>query len=145
MKMFKKILAGVVSGAAVASALAAPTLATITDSPTKKHKSGKMYLPNGKLYTSYTAEIIASTIQASATLSSGRNLTLYAMIIAEGRVNGNVTFANHEEDAVSGTSVRVQVSNYFYVSGQGEKPGIITRAVGRYNINSDINFELEIK
>ena len=84
MKMFKRILAGVVSGAVIASALAAPTAALSDTTMSHVRKGGKLTLPNGKIYCTYSTDTAASAKEASATSSSSRALNMSAEIQADG-------------------------------------------------------------
>ena len=88
MKMFKRILAGVVFGAVVASALAVPMAALSDTTMSHVRKGGTLYLPNGKFYCSYSTDTAAFTKEASATATSGRALTMSAQIEAFGYYSG---------------------------------------------------------
>ena len=140
MKMFKKILAGVVSGAVVASALAAPMAALSDTTMSHVRKGGKMTLPNGKIYCTYSTDTAASSKEASATASSSRALTMSVTINTYGWINGKPVDGNKKGDAISGTSVSVSVDNKINETTTCS----IYRAIGTYNIGSAESFWVSV-
>lgn len=128
MKIFKKILAGVVSAAVIVSALAVPT-AALTDSMTHKKESGTLPMPNGMNFK-YSTDTAASHTEASARVACSRNATLWAKIEAHGHV-GYLSGINSKADMISGKSLSVSVNSTFE---EGE--GKIDYAIGEYDIVS---------
>ena len=140
MKIFKKILAGVVSAAVIVSALAVPTAAAITDAPQTKNENGTFTL-GGKTY-SYGGDLVASTTYARASVSSGRNMTLLVRVTATSIKYKGDTLTNTEVDAGPSTGFTVDVNNVFDV-GSMTITSDIKKAQGKYGIGG-ISFELEI-
>ncbi len=141
MKKIKRILAGAVSAALLVSALAIPTEATITTTPTTKSKSGTYKLGN-RTY-SYGGTLTASTTQASAAASSGHSITLGVKVAACGMDDGLV-LVNQTSDAIADTRVSIYVNNIFTNLDGKKVPCDITQAQGTYRIGAIDNFSLAI-
>ena len=141
MKVFKRILAGAVSAAVLVSVLAVPT-AALSSTMTHNKKSGKIYLPNGKLYASYTADTAASISEASATVSSSQNLTMGATLRTVAKNSAGNYVYDSKTDGISGTSVTVHLDNLFPSNGTYLKLDIVS-AIGNYNVNDD-SFDLSV-
>lgn len=141
MKIFNKILAGVVSAAVIVLALAVPTAAVLPTTPKTDSKSGRFTLGN-KSY-SYSGKLVASATQASATASSGKGLNLGVSLNAYA-ISGGITYNNNKSDAISGTQVSVSTDNTFTVSG---KPKIlnIENATAKCTISTIATLDLEVK
>lgn len=137
MKMFKKILAGVVFGAVVASALAVPMAALSDTTMSHVRKGGKMTLPNGKIYCTYSTDTAASSKEASATASSSRALTMSAEIHADGLLDAMPAPSQKNGDAIFGTHTSVSVDNKYIRSDGTIGYGRFLRAIGKYNIASN--------
>ena len=140
MKIFKKILAGVVSAAVIVSALAVP-VAALTPTTDHVRKSGKINL--GKKTITYSSDTAASTTQASATLTCQHSMVLCATIETFGEAYGILIPTSPKGDAISGTSVSVTLGNVFVVENVTMSRNI-TSAVGTYTIG-DINYSSTVK
>ena len=134
MKIFKKILAGVVSAAVIVSALAVPT-AALSSTMTHKYDSGTLTASNGKVYCSYSTDTGASETQAIATASSTRVLTWHVTIYSKGHIAGGPMAYKSNEDAISGTSISVSVNNIVQYEGK-ERAMTIIGADGSYRLNA---------
>ena len=142
MKIFKKILAGVVSAAVIVSALAVPTAAAITAVPQTKNESGTFKVGN-RTY-SYGGDLVASTTNARATMSSGHSMPLYVSLEAYGFYLGTFTEPNSKSDVLSGTSVTVTADNHFIGIDGTNQIVDIAYAYGKYKIGKIDSFTLSI-
>lgn len=142
MKKLKKILAAVVSAALLVSALAIPTEATITTTPTTKSKSGT-YKVGNRTY-SYGGTLTASTTQVKAAASSGSNLTLRVEVKAYGSYLGEFTLPNSNSDAIAGKSVSALVNNRLICKDGVSRTCDISYAYGQYTIGAIDSFLLSM-
>lgn len=140
MKVFKKILAGTVSAAVLVSALSVPT-AAMTAATQTKTKSGKFTVGN-KTY-SYGGDLRASYTQATASVSSGRNMNLLVRVTAN-TIRGDLVFKNEATEAILDTSASVSVGNTFDNNGT-KFTANISEAIGIYGIGTIDHFDLKIE
>ncbi|MBD5080438.1 MAG: hypothetical protein HDT44_01580 [Ruminococcaceae bacterium] len=134
MKIFKKILAGVVSAAVIASALAVPT-AALTTTPKTESKSGQIVA--GKKTIRYGGDLTATTTYARASASSSMNTNLSVKVTAYAKKSGTSVNPNIAQDVILDKSVTVSVDNMF-MDGTSKKPYDITMAIGDYGIGKEI-------
>ncbi len=135
IKIFKIILAGVISAAVIVSVLATPTMA-LGDKMSHVYEKGNVIMPDGKIFGSYSTDTAASAIAASATATCSKNASLSAKITADGLLYGKPTSSRISQSKDFGTSVSTSVNNVFVTSDGTIEHGFFLRAIGNYTIGT---------
>ena len=136
MKLFKRILAGVVSAAVIVSAMAVPA-AALSSTPKTDSKSGTFKVDN-KTY-SYGGDLVATNSYARASASCTMNTNMGVSVTVYTRMDGKEITLKKEEDTISGMEVSVTCNNIV-----GNRPYDLTKATGKYVISAASGFDLTV-